>query len=266
MIFSKRLFGIFLLLLFIILVFIFYPYKYKLERKIDRSFALPTLSLDQPFDAKIVFLGDSITEYLGNFEDLRNFLLKSYPNKRILLLNYGYSSTNILSALDRIEKDTTHSGRIFEPINNISYNLIFIESFGYNPLSHYSLEEGLKKQTEELDKIFKTLSEKHPTSKIIFWASLAPDKTRFGQGSLNLTPEKRVQWASERRSYIENHISYANAHNIPLLDIYHNSQNVLGESANIFISETDHIHPSPVGVYFISKSIAEFIQDQKLLP
>ena len=86
---SKRLWGVGLLFLFIILALIFYPYRYKLERKIDRTYPKPTLSLDQPFDARIVFLGDSVTEYLGNFEDLRNFLLKSYPDKRILLLNYG---------------------------------------------------------------------------------------------------------------------------------------------------------------------------------
>jgi len=43
----------------------------------------------------IVFIGDSMTEYLGNFDELRKYLKHYYPDKKFLLLNYGFSSTNI---------------------------------------------------------------------------------------------------------------------------------------------------------------------------
>src|SRR5581483_11408231 len=69
-------------------------------------------------DETFVFVGDSMTEYLGNFEDLQTSLHYYYPNKHFLLLNYGYSSTNIMSLPDRIEKDSTHSGRLFQAIND----------------------------------------------------------------------------------------------------------------------------------------------------
>lgn len=262
---SKKLLTFLIIFLIFILAFIFYPYRYKLERKIDRSFPKPTLTLDKPFDKRIVFLGDSMTEYLGNFEDLRNFLLKYYPDKRILLLNYGYSSTNILSAMERIEKDTTHSGRIFEPISNIPYDLIFIESFAYNPLSEYPVDQGLNLQTLELDKIVKTLKEKHPNSKVIFIATIAPLHKDFAKGNTDLSSEKRVDWAKEREAYLENHIKYAKDHNIKILDLYHQTKNINGEGTSLFINPLDNIHPSPIGVYYISKEIADFINKNKLL-
>lgn len=68
-------------------------------------------------------------------------------SKKFLFLNYGFSSTNILSVQERLEKDSTHSGRIFQAVNSIPFELILIESFGHNPLSDHPLEEGLRLQT-----------------------------------------------------------------------------------------------------------------------
>ena len=79
-----------------------------------------------PGNATIVFVGDSMTEYLGNFDELRAYLKNYYPAKRFLLLNYGFSATNILSVGERLEKNSNHSGRDFQAINNIPFDLIII--------------------------------------------------------------------------------------------------------------------------------------------
>src|SRR6266550_1373112 len=83
------------------------------------------LSVSKKPNLTFVFVGDSMTEYLGNFDELQADLNKYYPNKQsfsasktFLLLNYGFGSTNILSLPDRIEKESTHAGRVFQPINN----------------------------------------------------------------------------------------------------------------------------------------------------
>ncbi len=217
-----------------------------------------------PFDHTLVFIGDSMTEYLGNFDELRGYLKKAYPNKNFLLLNYGYSATNILSLPDRIDKDSTHSGRVFEAVNKIPFDLIFIESMGNNPLSQYPLEEGLEKQTEALDKVVALLTSKHPKSKIVFIATIAPNRHRYGEGRINLSTDEREKWADERMAYIKNHIRYAREHNIPLINIFQDSQ-ANGQGNSDYISTNDFIHPSPNGVYFISQKIADFISKSNLV-
>lgn len=207
----------------------------------------------------IVFVGDSMTQYLGNFDELKEYLKKYYPDKNFLLLNYGFSSTNILSLQLRLEKESSHSGRIFQAINDIPFDLIIIESFGHNPLSEYSLEEGLKLQDEALDKAVATISQKHPKSSIIFMATIAPNKERYAEGVVNLTSEKRRQWATERMIYIKNHIKYAKSHSVPLINIYEQSLDKDGSGNIDYINSNDFIHPSPTGIYFISEHIAKFL-------
>ena len=200
-----------------------------------------------------------MTEYLGNFDELRGYLKSYYPDKKFLLLNYGFSSTNILSLNQRIETESSHSGRVFQPINDIPFDLILIESFGHNPLSEYSLQEGLKLQKESLDKIIASVAQKHPKSSIIFIATIAPNKDRYAEGVVNLTTEKRQEWAAERVAYIKNHIQYAKSHHIPLINIYEKSLDKDGTGNIDYINSKDFIHPSPTGVYFISEEIAKFL-------
>ncbi len=54
------------------------------------------ISAQKAPDYTMVFLGDSMTENLGNFDELRGYLKDYYPDKNFLLLNYGFSSTNIV--------------------------------------------------------------------------------------------------------------------------------------------------------------------------
>jgi lysophospholipase L1-like esterase len=216
-------------------------------------------------DYTIVFVGDSLTEYLGNFDELQAYLTEYFPQKSFLLLNYGFGSTNILSVKDRLEKESSHSGRIFQPINQIPFDLIIIESFGYNPLSNLMLEKGLAKQNETLDQIVTSITQTHPKSSLVFMSTIAPNRDFYGKGSVNLTPDDRVRWANERHIYLKNHLQYAKSHGIPVIDIYDKSLKN-GDGDLDYIRKEDYIHPSPTGVYLISNEIAEFIGKNKLLP
>lgn len=211
-----------------------------------------------------VFVGDSMTEYLGNFDELKGYLKKYYPSNSFLLLNYGFSSTNILSVQDRLEKESSHSGRAFQAISDIPFDLIFIESFGHNPLSAYPLKEGLKLQDQALDKIVKIILQKHPKTSIVFIATISPHKERYAEGVVNLTTDKRKEWAQERIAYIKNHIKYAKSHKIPLINIFEKSLDKDGSGNIDYVNTNDFIHPSPTGIYFISEQIANFLNENNL--
>lgn len=239
------------------------PPKVNPSAKVAVTINPVTQKVEYSQDFTTVLVGDSMTATLGNSDELRSYLTQYYPDKTFEFLNYGFGSTNILSVEKRLT-ETTFYERDFQPILNIDFDLILIESFGNNPLSEFSLEEGLKKQTEALDKIVNLIKKSNPRAPIIFVATLAPDARRYGEGKVNLSDEERKRWVADRTAYIKNHISYANSHNIPLINIYQDTLNS-GEGTPEYIDNESHIHPSPKGVIFISKKIADFLYEYKIL-
>lgn len=211
-------------------------------------------------DYTIVMIGDSMTETLGNSDELKKFLSDYYGGKSFEVLNYGFGATNILSVMDRITKETEH-GRKFRPVEDIDYDLILLESFSQNPLSQYKLDEGLQLQTQELDKIVGRLKETNPRGKIVFVATISPNKIIFAQTSVDLSAEKRAEWVNERIAYMKNHIEYAKSHNIPIINVFEKSLMENGDGNPNYISTDDYIHPSPKGIIFISKQIADFLSE-----
>jgi lysophospholipase L1-like esterase len=213
----------------------------------------------------LIFTGDSMTEALGeNFDNLRLDLAKYYPKKVFGLFNYGFGSSNILSIKDRLNHDTVYQGKNFPAILNRYFDIILIESSGNNPLSEFPLDQGLQKQTAALDQMVAQLTDTHPNSLIIFIATVAPSSL-YGKGVVNLSPQVRIQWANERRAYIENHISYAKKHNIPLINVYEKTLDKNGLTINKYINPSTNIHPSSAGVNLISQMIADYLYQNHIL-
>lgn len=217
-----------------------------------------------PQDYTLVLVGDSMTEYLGNSDELRAYLKEYYPGKTFEVLNYGFGSTNILSVEKRLTEKTFYT-REFRPILDIAFDLILVESFGNNPLSEYPLEEGLQIQTEALDTVVRLIRQENPAAKIVFIATISPNKKVYAYRKVDLSDEQREKWVGERVAYIKNHIEYAVSHNIPIVNIFEKSLNEDDDGNMEYISDTDYIHPSPNGVKFISKEIADFIFKNKIL-
>lgn len=228
----------------------------------------------KPTDAyTIILVGDSMTDFLGeNPTKFREYLKAHYcdefckPKGKVFgIFNLGFGSTNVLSLQDRIEKESFYLSKQYQSILNREFDLIIIESFGNNPLSQFPLEEGLKKQDEALDKAVRTLHKAKPNAVIAFMSTVAPIRNRYAEGATVLSPEVRRQWADERAAYIKNHIKFAQDHNIPLLDLYTKSLNN-GEGTMDYINSNDFIHPSVTGVDFISKEMADWIYNNRILP
>jgi lysophospholipase L1-like esterase len=270
----KRFLILFGLFLIIIIPFFFLSnliFK-NLDKKLEKNSVekLVTIREDNRTKVKysedftIVLVGDSMTERLGNSDELRVSLKEYYPDKTFEVLNYGFGSTNILSVEKRLTEKTFFT-REFRPILDIAFDVLILESFGNNPLSQFPLEEGLKKQTEALDRIVKLIKEGNPRAKLVFLATIAPNKFNFGKGVLDLSDKEREKWALERMEYIKNHINYAGSHNIPLINVYEDSLTEDGSGQADYLTKEDFIHPSPNGVIFISEQIADFLYKSKIL-
>lgn len=215
----------------------------------------------------IALVGDSMTDVLrfqeSRFKDHLKFF---YKDKEFVIYNYGFGSTNVLSLENRLHNDVNYSGQVYKKLLGEDFNLIIIESFGNNPLSEYPLDVGLKKQSEELDKVIAELKFAHPQSLIAFLATIAPSKAHYAEGVVELDLAHREKWARERESYILNHIKYAQSHNLPLINAFEKSIDKSGEANLEYLSPTDHIHPSTAGIDFINTEIANAIYNMRLLP
>jgi lysophospholipase L1-like esterase len=241
--------------------------------KKDEPFGTYTLPKIPKKDVYTIFMvGDSMTEALGphggKLNEFINTLYQSTPgHQRIVIDNYAKGSTNILGLHDAMTQKTISGDAVLAPLLSRPFDLILIESFGYNPLSELGLPGGLKKQTQTLDTLMKILTTTHPHSAIIFVATIAPNKETYAQEESpgNTLAEREAQ-AQERMEYIKNHIVYAKSHNIPLIDIYNKSLTPSGDGDLSNINPDNHIHPSFKGIDFISQEIANFIYENQTLP
>jgi lysophospholipase L1-like esterase len=224
----------------------------------------PTIPKNQSY--RIIIVGDSIVAALGaNANQLRLDLISHYPNNEFVTYNYGYPSTNILSLYSRLTEVTKNGTADSVPILKQGFELIIIESFGYNPLSEYPVSDGLKKQNEELEKNIGEILKQKPNVALAFLTPIAPDPITFGQGTLDLSSTVRKQWVEERVAYINNHRKFAEEKGIPVIDVFKASLKPNGEVNKKYISD-DFIHPSKAGIELISKSIADYIFTNKVFP
>ena len=207
-----------------------------------------------------------MTDYLGSGAEVKKYLKKYYPQKTINIHNFSVGSTNILTLPKRLQDLTNFNGKISDPILNTDFDLIIIESFGHNPLSEYSLDEGLQKHNQTLDQAREMIKQRQPWALIILMATIAPHHDRYAEGVANLTTEERKKWAEDRVAYIKNHINYSKQNKLPLINVYEKSLDENGGGHIDYINTADFIHPSPTGVEFISYEVADFIFKQRILP
>jgi lysophospholipase L1-like esterase len=248
------------LLILLTIFFFLLPFVYL----IVKSFQGRVLSAHTK-NYSIILVGDSMTAALGtNTPELKDALAKYYPNTNFDISNYSIGSTNFLTVDDRLEHESTIEGQLYPPILSRDFDLIIIESFSHNPLSQFPLAQGLALRTKKIDDLLNEIRQQKPNSKIVFMATIAPNRDRYAENTINLMPEQRHAWADERTAYLLNYIEYAKNHNIPLIDVYDKS--LKDGTGNIdYINTKDFIHPNPSGVILISQTIADFIYQNKLV-
>ena len=70
---------------------------------------------------------------------------------------------------------------------------------------------------------------------------------------------------AERIAYIKNHIQFAKENNIPVINVFEASLMENKDGNPDYINTQDFIHPSPKGIIFISKQIADFLYLNNIL-
>ena len=262
---AKNLVPFLLLTALVVGIFAFYKYQQINNQKQPESGSPTSQSTPPPKpDFLIILVGDSMTQYLGNSTELRQYLKEYYPDKTLDIYNYGFGSTNILSVPARLT-GWTNVDRPYQPILDIDSDIIIIESFGHNPLSQYPREEGLRKQEETLDEIVRLIRDRRPNVQIVFMTTISPNSKTYARSAADLSPETRKEWVEERIAYIKNHAEYAKSHNIPLINVFEKSLDKTGDGNLDYIEKQNYIHPSPSGIVFISHEIADFIYKNSLL-
>jgi len=221
--------------------------------------ALATLPKDHARpDFLVILVGDSMTEYIGNSTEMRQYLSDYYPGKTFDIYNYGFGSTNILTIQSRLTQ-WTNRDRPYQPILDIDSDLIILESMGHNPLSQFPLEEGLRKQNEALEVIVKLIKDKRPEVKLVFLTTISPNSKTYAHNVVELSNETRQIWVKERVAYIKNHAKFAKDHDIPLIDVFTKSLDKNGDGDLQYIEDKNYIHPSPKGILLLQREIADFI-------
>lgn len=221
---------------------------------------------------KISMIGDSMTAILGPhggvLSEYMNSLYSSPDDKvqHIIIDNYAKSS-NIQAVDNQLEQKTTISEYTFGPLLSENYDLLLVESYAYNPLSQYEPEEAIKQQNLALDQLMEKIRTNSPKTAVIFVATISPNIQNYAKGTEeNSSEEQRSKQAGERILYLRNHIDYAKKHNIPIINIYEKSLTPEGDGDMKYINESDDIHPSAVGVEFISHEIGDYIFKNSILP
>ena len=87
-------------------------------------------------------------------------------------------------------------------------------------------------------------------------ATLAPNTDRFP------ADENRIEAI---KAYMENTFLVAKNLNLPIIDVYHQSQDLLGNGLLDYIDPKDYIHPSTTGHQFIAKRIVEALVKNQIL-
>lgn len=214
---------------------------------------------------RMVIVGDSIVQTLGaNANGLREALIERYPQNEFVTYNYGFGATNVLSLVDRLTTRTTFDGAEYVPILKQGFELIIIESFGYNPLSELALEDGLAAQEAELERAVQLILTTKPGVALAFMTPPALG-AHFAAGTYDLSDEVRREWIDERLAYIANHKQFAQARGIPIIDVFAASLGTDGQVRPEYVS-ADNIHPSKAGVALMETEIADYILENSVFP
>lgn len=211
----------------------------------------------------LALLGDSMVDTLNQDLCQKSFQ-KYFPTTKFNLLDYGYGSTNIESAIKRLNESTTYLGKDNPSILSQNPDIILIESFAYNNFGNS--ESGINRQNQALTILTDTIKKRLPDTKIILASTIAPNSISFSNGVKNiyLSSFEKIEKTSTIKLYLQNLINFANKNNFTLADAFHPS--LFGQDGlDLLIDSVDHIHPSELGSELFCDTVAKSILESHLI-
>lgn len=214
----------------------------------------------------IAVLGDSMIDTLGtNIPQLQKALIPYFPGKKFKILNYGVSATTMEYALSRLTKDYQYLGKSVSSLVSQSPDIVIVESFAYNNFGN--TQSGFDKQSQLITNIISTIHDKLPRANLLLAATFSPNSMIFANGSpdIKLNNLEKVERTTTIKNYLENFVSYAKDHHLPVADAYHPSL-VQNDGNRNLINSKDNIHPSSYGGEFFCNILAKALFDNHLVP
>lgn len=227
----------------------------------NTTFSLPPIGGEGKI-VSLALLGDSMIDTLSD-DICQNSLRKYFPATKFNLLKYGYGSTTIESAIERLTKTTTYLDKENPALLSLSPDIIVIESFAYNNFGNS--QKGIEKHQELLQEIIDLIKEKSPETKIILASTIAPNSISFASGikNMHLTAFEKIEKTSTIKLYLQNLIYFAKKNNLPLADAF--SPSLYDENGSSdYIDSVDNLHPSNLGTELFCDTLAKSLKDYGL--
>ncbi len=224
---------------------------------------IPTIKIEKTIT--IALLGDSMIDTLGNkFSHLYTQLRSDYPKYEFQLLNYGVGASQLDYAIERLTNNYTYLDKKMPALITTNPDIIVIESFAYN--NYGNKKENIDKYHSDLDSLIQSIHTNLPQTKIVLFASIAPNSQIFADGveGLNFSLQEKKQKTDTIKHYQEIFISYANNNKLLLANAFTPSKDANGEGQIKYINPDDHIHYSASGKQFVSAIIVQSINNMNL--
>ncbi len=231
------------------------------------TFVQPRVDVQDVYE--VILVGDSMTAALGpHGGPFSEYLNTLYGESGIIVDNYSVPSSNIQSLQKRFtEQFTNVDGELLLPIRDRKdADLIIIESFAYNPLSHLTAEEAVTEHERELHHFLEVVATELPRTRVALMTTVAPDWETFARRSQQLNAEQSRLQAEERIRYLLKHQDLGGMYALPVINVFAASLSPQGDGDSRYINPDDNIHPSVDGIELISRTMSNFIYHQSILP
>ncbi len=215
---------------------------------------------------KIVFYGDSMTEYLHeSLRAFRHHFDHQEQRTNLELLNYGVGATRAELVLYRLLHEFWHGRRRMVPIHKLQPDVLVLESCAFN--NSNDREEGFANFDSIWDQIAAACRAYAPRGLVLFYITIPPDMIVPGEMANRLFFHSsseifayRYRW---RQEYQDRFAQWGRSRGVDILDIRRDVLDM--EQKGIARGElihTDGVHPNAAGVDLISRRLAEEISDR----
>jgi hypothetical protein len=228
----------------------------------NSSFFFPPIGGDGKI-INLALIGDSMIDTLSE-NICQSSLQKYFPTIKFNLLKYGYGSTNLESAEERLTETTSYLNKNNPSVFSLNPDIILIESFAYNNFGNS--QKGIDRQNLALQNVVDLIKDQSPNTKIILAATIAPNSINFANGIKNIhySALEKIEKTTTIKLYLQNLINFATKNNLPLVDAFHPS--LFGQNGlDLLIDSVDHLHPSNLGSELFCDILSKTILDKQLI-
>jgi sialidase-1 len=186
-------------------------------------------------EARVAFLGGSITYNPGWRDSVTTYLKKRFPQTVFEFIEAGIPSMGSTPSSFRLKRDVLSTGRI---------DLLFVEA----AVNDAANRRSAKEQVRAMEGLVRNLRRNNAEADILMMHFVDPDKmARYREGK---TPE-----------VIQNHEKVAEYYGVPSLNLAKEVTERIDKGEFSWEKDFQNLHPSPFGQGVYARSIIRFLDD-----